>query len=257
MGGDIDIGKDYVQGLARGLEVIRAFDSTNPRMTLSEVAGETGLTRATARRCLMTLEVLGYVRRHQRDYMLTPKILSLGFSFLSSQHIADRITPILKEVTAETGESCSMGMLEGYEIVYVARSPSVRRVLSIGLTVGSRLPVLTTSMGRALLAFMDEPERDRIIADAPLRRHTEKTVTDREALSRIIAEVRQQGYAIIDEELEVGLRSLAVPVLGRAGRVVAAVNIGAAASRTSVDTLRNAYLPVLRKCAENVALAMI
>ncbi len=257
MGVKDEHGGEFVQGLARGLSVIRAFDGQRPRMTLSEVAEVTGLSRAAARRSLFTLRALGYVRSEGRLFSLTPNILSLGYSFLAAQGIGARVNPILKQTSDMLREPCTLGMLQDDDVVCVAHSPGEQRVLTIGLTAGSRMPLLTTAIGRTLLAMQDQGPREELLASAPLESLTPKTVTDRAVLREQLAQIRQAGYAIVDEEFELGVRSIAVPVTGNHGEPLAALNVIASVGRVSRDTMEESYLPVLRQAAEAVALAMI
>ena len=250
-------GGEFVQGLARGLDVIRAFDGERPRMTLTEVAEVTGLSRATARRSLLTLQALGYVRSDGRLFALTPSILSLGYSFLSSQGIGERVNPILKQTSDALTEPCALGMLDGTDIVCVAHSPGEQRVLTIGLTAGSRMPLLTTAIGRTLLAMLDERQRETLLATAPLERRTPRTLVDRDRLRDLLADIRMAGYAIVDEEFELGVRSIAVPVMNNHGEPLGALNVIASAGRVDLQKMREDYLPVLNRAAEAIALAMI
>ncbi len=247
---------DFVASLARGLEVIRAFSREAPEMTLSEVAARTSLSRASARRFLITLERLGYVCGDGKRFRLAPRILDLGFAYLSSVDIWNAAMPHMEAVSAATGESCSACVIEGCEIVYVARVPT-RRVMSVSLNLGARLPALATSLGRVLLAFLPpEKARERVFS-CPHGAYTAHTVTDRTALWDIVQAVRAQGWALVDQELEEGLRSIAVPLRGKSGKVVAAMNVGGHASRISVERLREETLPLLRGAAATIAQSLI
>jgi IclR family transcriptional regulator, pca regulon regulatory protein len=241
----------FVGALARGLGVIRAMGSDRESQTLSEIARSTGLPRATVRRSLLTLQALGYVASDGRQFRLTPRILSLGYAYLASDPLSRILQPVLERVSEATRESCSASTLDGGEIVYVARA-ATRRIMAVGLAVGSRLPAFCTSMGRVLLAA-EAPERARrILASEPRRRLTPRTVTDLEALAERLAEVRQRDFAVVDEELEIGLRAIAVPVRNARGRVVAAMNVSAQAGRLSAGSLVGDVLPVLRAAALDV-----
>ncbi len=247
---------DFVASLARGLEVIRAFSREAPEMTLSQVAARTGLTRAAARRFLITLERLGYVCADGKRFRLAPRILDLGFAYLSSVDIWNAAMPQMEAVSAATGESCSACVIEGCEIVYVARVPT-RRVMSVSLNLGARLPALATSLGRVLLAHLPaEKARERVFSCAH-RAYTAHTVTDREVLWEMLQTVRAQGWALVDQELEEGLRSIAVPLRGKSGKVVAAMNVGGHTSRVSVQCLREETLPILARAAEAIASSLI
>lgn len=242
---------NYVSSLARGLTVIQAFGPERPRMTLSEVAEITHLTRAAARRFLLTLVTLGYARMEGKQFELTPKVLSLGYAYLSSKPFWDIAQPYLAELASTIHEACSISVLDGQEIVYVARVPA-KRIMSVSLGIGVRLPAYCTSMGRVLLSGLSEEELDAYLASADLHKLTPNTRTDPEELRRIITRVRCDGYAIVDQELEEGLRSTAVPLHDRQGRIIAATNINGHASRVSVDEVRVHYLPSLQKTAREI-----
>jgi IclR family pca regulon transcriptional regulator len=237
----------FVQSLERGLLVIRALSSPEPQ-ALSEVARTTGLSRAAARRFLLTLEQLGYVRQTAGRFALTPRVLELGYAFLSSLSLPEVAQPHLERLVEQVQESSSVSVLDGDDVVYVARVPT-RRIMSVTISVGTRFPAYATSMGRVLLAGLPDEEVDAALARADLRRLTPRTTTSRKALHEEIARVRRQGYAIVDEELEAGLRSVAVPIDDAAGGVTAAVNLSVQASRTTVADLRRRLLPPLREAA--------
>lgn len=240
-----DPNKETIAGFAKGLRVIEAFDEGRPRLSIAEVASLTGLERATARRCLLTLVRDGYAGYDGKFYWLTPKVLRLGFAYLSSTPLPRIVQPYLERLAEETHESCSASTLDGAEIVYIARA-SQQRVMSIGLSVGSRLPAYCASMGRVLLAAKTEEERDALLAASGRKKHTPHTLTSLADLRAEIGRVGQQGYSIVDQELEIGLRSIAVPVFDATGRVVAAINVGAQADRASIDAMRDTFLPRLR-----------
>lgn len=239
--------RDFVTALASGLEVIQAFDHDHPRMTLSEVATRTGMNRAKARRFLLTLHALGYVRKQQRYFELAPRVLQLGYAFLSANNYRDVIQQYLEDITAETGESSSLGVLDGNEVIYVARSAAKHRLMAITLSVGTRLPAAHTSMGRMLLAQLSDTELEHVLSSLVLEPYTDKTVTDVHELRSQISKARQQGYAISDQELDSGLRSIAVPVYDAKQHLMGAINISTNAARVDLDTLINVYLPVLQK----------
>jgi IclR family pca regulon transcriptional regulator len=238
----------FVTAFARGLSVIRAFDSGREKLTLAGVARVTGLSRATVRRSLITLVTLGYAQTDGRFFQLTPKVLSLGYAYLASTPLPRLIQPALEEVTAKTRESSSACILDGNEIVYIARS-ATRRVMSVGLSVGSRLPAYCTSMGRVLLAAEPVERRAAILGAAPLRRLTARTETSPAKLEQILDEVAARGYSLVDQELEMGLRSIAVPVHNSSGRVVAAINVGLHAGRSEPAAMLATILPHLREAA--------
>ncbi len=238
--------RDFVTALASGLEVIQAFDHEHPRMTLSEVATRTGMNRAKARRFLLTLHALGFVRKQQRYFELAPRVLQLGYAFLSANNYRDVIQHYLEDITAETGESSSLGVLDGNDVIYVARSAAKHRLMAITLSVGTRLPAAHTSMGRILLAQLNDTALDHFLSSISLEPYTDKTVTDVKELRRQIVNARQQGYAISDQELDSGLRSIAVPVFDAKQHLMGAINISTNAARVDLDTLINIYLPVLQ-----------
>lgn len=233
--------REFVQSFARGLGVIRAFDAEHPELTLTEVAARVGLTRAAARRFLHTLETLGYVRSGGRAFSLTPRVLELGFSYLSALSLPELAQPHLERLSREVDESVSAAVLDGSDIVYIARVPT-RRIMSVGITIGTRFPAHATSMGRVLLAALPEAERE--LAD-PLVSPATGEPLDRAALDEAIAQTAADGFAIVDGELESGVRSVAAPLHGRGGRVIAAVNVSTAPARVSLEELRERILPAL------------
>ncbi|MBB1632526.1 IclR family transcriptional regulator [Cupriavidus sp. UME77] len=242
----------YVQSFARGLSVIRAFDAQHPAQTLSEIAQASGLTRAGARRILLTLVGLGYVRADGRLFRLTPKILDLGFAYLTSMPFWNLAEPIMEALSQEVRESCSISVLDGTEIVYVLRVPA-RKIMTINLSIGSRLPAYCSSMGRVLLAGLPLEELDRVLGASELRARTSRTVTDPAELKAIIAGIRTRGWAQNDQELEEGLVSLAAPIRNRAGQVIAAINISGQANRTSADDMASSFLPPLLAASEKIS----
>ena len=244
--------RDYVGALASGLEVLQAFDADHPRMTLSEVAARTDMDRAKARRFLLTLHALGFVKRSGRQFELTPRVLQLGYAYQASNQYRAVIQQYLEDITAELGESSSLAVLDGDEVVYVVRSAARHRLMAITLSVGTRLPAAYTSMGRILLAQLPEPELEACLERIRLERYTSSSLTDRNALREEISKVREQGYAIVDQELDLGLRSVAVPVFTASGELLGALNISTNAARVDMDTLLNTYLPRLQLVADKV-----
>ncbi|GAA1903213.1 IclR family transcriptional regulator C-terminal domain-containing protein [Streptomyces sodiiphilus] len=234
----------FVQSFERGLAVIRAFTARDPELTLSEVARACDLTRAAARRFLLTLVDLGYVHTDGRLFRLSPRVLELGYAYLSSLSLPDIAEPHLERLVAEVRESSSVCVLDGEDIVYVGRVMT-SRIMTVSITVGTRFPALATSVGRVLVAHLPDEEIERRLRDAQLRAITPHTITTPERLRDELRLVRKQGYAIVDQELELGLRSVAAPVRDREGTVVAAVNIPAHAGRDTVDSLRRTLLPPL------------
>jgi len=247
---------DYMLSFARGLSAIRAFGEGKSELTVAEVARLTGLPRASARRCLHTLTVLGYATTNADGrYELTPAILTLGQAYSSSTNIARIAQPILERVANTLNESSSVAVLDpnGHdEIVYIARA-ATRRILSVNLSVGSRLPAACTSMGRVLVAALDVDARATFVARVKLRQYTEHTITDRPGLAAELETVAQQGFAIVDQELELGLRSCAVPIVRPDGVVVAALNVGVHASRGDRASLARDVLPILRRAADDIS----
>ncbi|HSW05585.1 IclR family transcriptional regulator domain-containing protein [Aquabacterium sp.] len=245
-------GDGYVQSFARGLAVIRSFSAEAPAQTLSEVAQRAGLTRAGARRILLTLQTLGYVESEGRLFRLTPKILDLGFAYLSSLPLWQRAEPVMQALVAEVHESCSAAVLDGPDIVYVLRVPT-HKIMSINLGIGSRLPAYCTSMGRVLLADLGQEERERRLALRPPQALTSHTLTDAQAIAASIDAVRREGYSLVDQELEEGLVSMAVAIRDRSGRAVAALNISGQANRTPPAMMREQLLPKLQAAAGEIA----
>jgi IclR family pca regulon transcriptional regulator len=241
----------FVQSLERGLKVIRALGVPGQGRTLSEVARETGLSRAAARRFLLTLEELGYARRADGRFALTPRVLELGYAFLSSLSLPEIAQPHLRDLASRVNESCSMSVLDGGDVVYVAREPT-RRIMTVAISIGTRFPAFATSMGRVLLAELSSAELRERLEMTRLAPLTSRTVTDVERLEKELARVRRQGWALVDQELEDGLRSMAAPVRDVAGRALAAVNVSAQASRTTLETLRGELLPELLSAVEAI-----
>jgi IclR family pca regulon transcriptional regulator len=248
---EVERGPDFVQSLERGLAVIQAFTAERPSMTLSEVAVATGVTRAAARRFLITLMSLGYVRSDGRQFSLRPRVLDLGYAYLSSLSLPKVAEPHLEALVAEVNESSSVSVLDGDEIVYVARVP-VSRIMTVAISVGTRFPAYATSMGRVLLAGLADDELDDYLAKVALVRLTGRTVTSRSALRAEILRVRAQGWALVDQELEDGLRAVAAPIRDRNGRTVAAVNVSVAASRMPLDAIRRSVVPALVAAAARI-----
>ena len=245
-------GDTYVQSFARGLQVIRSFSAQAPQQTLSEVAQRTGLTRAGARRILLTLESLGYVHCQGRQFSLTPRILDLGFAYLSSLPLWNLAEPVMERLVEEVKESCSAAVLDGPEIVYVLRVPT-HKIMSINLGIGSRLPAHCTSMGRTLLADLDAAALDATLREHPPTRRTGRTITEIDRLKAELAAVREQGWCLVDQELEEGLVSLSAPIRDRAGRTIAAMNISGQVNRTSPAHMLEHFLPRLRAAAAEIS----
>jgi IclR family pca regulon transcriptional regulator len=240
---------EFVQSLDRGLAVIRAFNADNPELTLSDVARATGLNRASARRFLHTLVELGYVRTDGRLFALRPKILELGYAYLSSLSLPEVAMPHLEQLVEKVHESSSVSVLDGDEVVYVARVPT-RRIMRIAIAVGTRFPAYATSMGRVLLANQTDEWLDGYLATTRLTTITSRTIADPKRLRAELRQIRRDGYALVDQELEEGLRSIAAPIRDGEGRVAAALNLSAHASGGTVESMRESLLaPLLATAA--------
>lgn len=242
--GDGEVDKDTVLGLRKGLAIIASFNDERPRMSSSDAAELTGTTRAAARRSLLTLCKIGYARFDGKYFHLQPKILELGYNYLSALKLPELIQPTLDAISERVEESSSAAVRDGTDVVYIARSAK-RRLMSVDIGVGTRLPAFCTSLGRVLLAFQDPEESSRYLSGAKFEKHTPKTVTDRKALRAIIDEVREKGFSIVDEELEIGLRSISVPYFSIDGKCVCAVNISVSTSRMTPDEMMRTMLPIL------------
>ncbi|WP_313303773.1 IclR family transcriptional regulator domain-containing protein [Stutzerimonas balearica] len=244
---------DFMTSLARGLAVIHAFQERKRQLTIAQISHRTEIPRAAVRRCLLTLMKLGYVATDGRTWSLLPKVLTLGHAYLSSTPLAVTAQPILDRLSDQLHEACSMATLEGDEVLYLARSATPQRLISVDLSVGSRLPAYCTSMGRVLLAGLSDAALEDYLARADLQIKTSRTLHTPEALRENIAEIRRQGWVILDQELETGLRSLAVPLHDSAGQVLAALNVGTHVSRVSRKELETRFLPVLLQASEELS----
>jgi IclR family transcriptional regulator, pca regulon regulatory protein len=247
--------RDYVNSLARGLEVIRVFTRRKPRMTLSEVAQATDMTRATVRRFLLTLEQEGYVGSDGKYFRLTPKILDLGFSVLSSMDIWEGGQPIMNELAEKLQESCFAAVLDFESVVYVLRASS-RRVVNVGISIGSRVPAHCVSTGRVLLSGLPDEQLETYLDSVKLTKFTPNTVTSKVKLRGLIEETRRQGWATVDQEFEVGLRSISVPIRGRGGDIVAALNVCCPSPRVTPEEMRTRILFELLESAQRISLAL-
>lgn len=241
----------YVQSLARGLSVIRAFDGDHPEMTLSDIARRTGLTRATSRRFLLTLMELGYVKTDGRMFALTARVLELGFSYLSALSLPEIAQPHLEQLAATIQESTSASVLDGNDIVYVARVPT-RRIMSVRISIGTRFPAYATSMGRVLLASFSRDELERHLDGIDFSALTSHTIQSRDALVAELGRVREQGWAMVDQELENGLRSVAAPVW-HGDTVMAAINVSTTANSHTIESIQENLLPPLLLAAERIS----
>lgn len=242
---------DIINGLVKGLAVIECFDEEHASQSITDVANRTGLERATARRCLLTLTHLGYASYDGKFFRLTPRVLNLGHSYLAATPLPRLIQPFLEQLSAEIAESSSAAVLDGTEILYVARA-SHRRVMSISLGAGARMPAYCTSMGRILLAALSPAAAHDVLLRSERIAYTRKTKSDLPAITTELAVVAAQGFAVIDEELELGLCSIAVPLLNARGEVVAALNIGAQTARASTSHMIAHFLPLMRKIQAEV-----
>lgn len=239
--------------LAKGLAVIRSFGAERPRQTLSQAATAVGLSRAAARRVLLTLGELGYVELQGRDFSLAPRVLELGFSYLAAQSWIDRALPLMKALSEDIAETCSASVLQGSEVVYVARAQT-RRIMTSAIAVGARLPAWHTSVGRIQLGFLPEEELWLRLRAARLQPHTPSTITDLRALIERIREDHERGFSIVDEELEKGLRSISVALMTRRERPIGAIEVSTQANRVTRNEMRELFLPRLREIAQRIAL---
>lgn len=248
---------NFMASLARGLAVIRAFTQQRRTLTIAQLSQRTAIPRAAVRRCLYTLSMLGYVGSEEgRTYALRPRILALGHAYLSSTPLVYAVQPLLDQITSVLHESSSLAVLEGEDILYIARSSTTTRLMSIDLGIGSRLPAYCTSMGRVLLAGLATVDLDLYLSRAKLVKLTTKTVSTADELKAVLNVVRRDGYAVVDQELEIGLRSIAVPVSDRDGRSVAAINVGTQSSRVSVAEMESRFLPSLGAAAHELGLLL-
>jgi IclR family pca regulon transcriptional regulator len=242
----------FMTSLARGLAVVRAFSDRRRSLTIAQISHKTGIPRAAVRRCLHTLKQLGYADSEANNFTLKPKILTLGYSYLSSTPLTVSAQPYMDQISRTLNESCSLAVLDGNNVLYVSRS-STSRIMSVALNVGSRLPAYCTSLGRAMLAYLPDDALKAYFNSVELKAYTERTVVSQKRLKEILAETREAGFTIVEEELEVGLRSIAVPVRGASGNVVAALNIGAQATRVTSRQMKETFLPVLLKGSQELS----
>ncbi len=243
--------KNLIAGLEKGLAVLALYSDRRDRLTIAVAAREAGLSRAAARRVLLTLLHAGYVSTDGKFFTPTPRVLRLSRGYLEASSIPERVQPALDRIMQQTGESSSAAILDGDEIVYVARS-ATRRIMSVGLGIGSRLPSHATSMGRALLAFLPEADKHTFLQRAPFPRLTSRTITDAESMRRELGRISERGYALVDEELELGLRSIAVPIPETSGPPKVAINISVASAQMSALDMREKLLPVLQAAVRNM-----
>lgn len=245
-------GPDFIEALARGLDVIRAFRPHRPTMTLAEVAKETGLARPTARRVLITLQELGYVRSGSPGFSLTPRVLELGTAYVRSMGLWDVARPHLEELSRATGESCSIAQLDGSDVVYVARV-AVPKIVTLAVQIGTRFPALQTSLGKVLLSALSPEEVERVLAE-PSRSGLEPLWRPGpEERCPVLREVGARGWALTDQDLAWGIRSVAAPLRDGQGRVFAAVNVNTNAAETSLEHLTRHHLPLLSSAAGEIS----
>lgn len=245
----------FMTSLARGLAVVKAFSDQRRAMTIAQLSHKTGISRAAVRRCLYTLKQLGYADSEANNFYLKPKILSLGYSYLSSTQLTISAQPTLNQVSRELNECCSLGVLEESEILCISRSQS-SRVMSVAINTGSRLPAYCSSMGRVMLSMLSDDELSYYFSKIRLITYTDRTVIAESELRDILASVKKNGYAIVEEELEIGLRSIAVPVRGASGMPVAALSVGAQAGRTNRSQLEQNFLPLLLNAASDLSVLL-
>jgi IclR family pca regulon transcriptional regulator len=244
---------NFMTSLARGLAVINAFQERKRHLTIAQISHRTEIPRAAVRRCLYSLMKLGYVTTDGRTYSLLPKVLTLGHAYLSSTPLAVSAQPFLDRLSEQLHEACNLATLEGEQVLYIARSAIPQRLISVDLSVGSRLPAYCTSMGRILLAALDDDQLQDYLAHAELQAKTSRTLHTPDALWECLQRVRQQGWCIVDQELEQGLRSLAVPVYDSAGHVLAAMNISTHASRVPTAELEKRFLPLMLSASRELS----
>jgi IclR family pca regulon transcriptional regulator len=242
---------DFALTLARGLLVIESFIESEKGLSVSDVAERVGISRAAVRRILMTLQSLGYAESDGRLYRLKIRVLRLALGYQESSSLSTLAQPLLERITETVHESASLSVLDGDQVVYIARS-AVKRVMSINLAPWSRLPSYCTSMGRVLLAALSADDFEKCLAGMELKKLTPKTVCEKTKLREVIEKVKRNGYAVVDQELELGLRSIAVPVKTPTGRVVAAMNIGLNAQRAPLSKMTSRFLPLLRENASTL-----
>ncbi len=245
-------GPDFIEALARGLDVIRAFAPNRPAMSLSEVAAAAGLARPTARRILLTLEELGYIRADNGTFALTPRVLELGMAYIGATSIWELARPHMERLVARTGESSSLAQLDGSDIVYVARV-AVPKIITLAVTIGTRFPALQTSLGKVLLAALPHDEMERTLAQPGRSGITPRWNPSAEERDRALREVCARGWSLTDEQLARGIRSIGAPVYDRPGHVAAALNVSTHAAETNIETLTETYLPLLLKTAEAIS----
>lgn len=250
---DLSGDPNFMNSLARGLAVINAFQERKRHLTIAQISHRTEIPRAAVRRCLYTLMKLGYATTDGRTYSLLPKVLTLGHAYLSSTPLAVSAQPFLDRISEQLHEACNLATLEGEQVLYIARSAIPQRLISVDLSVGSRLPAYCTSMGRVLLAALDDDSLHDYLNHADLQAKTSRTLHTPEALWECLQQVRQQGWCLVDQELEQGLRSLAVPVYDSSGHVLAAMNVSTHAGRVPARELEQRFLPIMLNASRELS----
>jgi IclR family transcriptional regulator, pca regulon regulatory protein len=246
---------EHVQSLARGIAVLRSFSAAAPRQTLADVARATDLTRATARRLLLTLVDLGYARTDGKHFELTPRVLDIGYSFLASLNLNEIVQPYLEALSEQLGESTSVSVLDDTDIVYIARVPT-KRIMTVAIGLGSRFPAYQTSMGRVLLADLDDDQIADVFGRSRRESATDHTVRDLDGLLAAVRKVRDRGWSMVDQELELGVRSIAAPIHNATGCTVAAVNVSTQVGRTDLDVLVDDFVPALLSTSAQIDAAL-
>jgi IclR family transcriptional regulator, pca regulon regulatory protein len=249
-------GPDFLEALARGLRIIQAFNRDRRQLTLSDAAALVGLPRASVRRTLHTLVHLGFAETDGRQFRLTPRILTLASAYLLSNSISDILQPAVERLTVETAEACSAAILDGKDVIMIAHA-SPNRVSNLSAQIGLRLPAVSSSLGRVLLGALDDRQLDKLLSGIKPEKLTPSTIVDRAGLSRAIRKARDDGYSLVDQEVEPGFRSISVPLRRLDGKVIASLNIGAYSNRCTLDTMRNALLPQLQALAAELRSQMI
>jgi len=252
--GDQEMAKspETVMSLVKGLNVIKAFNQQRPKMSLSQVASITGYSRAATRRFLLTLVSEGYAKQEDKLFSLTAKILELGYCYLSAVDIWQHAQPLMADLVSQIDESCSAAVLDGFDVVYVARVATTKRIMSVGLDVGTRLPAFATSMGRVLMAGLDEVELGKFIANCPKEQFTHFTLLNEKELFAEILQVKNYGYSLVEQELELGLTSISVPIHNRAGKLSAALSISIHSAQLSKTEILKTILPALKANAARI-----
>lgn len=251
-----DAGAEFLEALARGLRIIQAFNSERRQLSLSDIARLVELPRASARRTLHTLVHLGFAETDGRLFRLTPRILMLASAYLASNSITDILQPAVERLAAEVGEACSAAVLDGEDVIMIAHA-APNRVFNLAAQIGFRLPAVASSLGRVLLAALDERELDTLLARVELQKLTPMTIVDRTQLRLTVSKVREDGYSLVDQEVELGFRSISVPLRRLDGRVIASLNVGAHSRRCTLDTMRSVFLPKLLALAAELRNQMI